>query len=104
MSTTLPPQNVLSFEQQAGITNNILAAFYWISPILNTECGKSEPPDSYKRDGLLAYADGVNWLPNGTGTKGMYRYNSSTSLWVSIEAVVDVTFDDARRLSFFGGA
>jgi hypothetical protein len=56
------------------------SALVFISPMINPELGKAEPPDEYKRNGMLAYADGTNWNP-GSG-KGFYRYD--TDAWVYI--------------------
>lgn len=43
------------------------------------DCGKAEPPAQLKRDGFLAFADGVNWNP-GAG-RGFYVWNASSSQW-----------------------
>lgn len=73
----------ISETQFKEFVNRIASALYWISPVLNKSLGQAEPPTAYKRDGALAYADGTSWNPNGTG-KGLYRYNSATSLWVLV--------------------
>ena len=35
------------------------------------------------RQGMIRYADGTNWQPNGSGTEGIYFYNSSGT-WVKL--------------------
>ena len=35
----------------------------WILPAINPDLGKIEPPDRYKRTGLVAWADGSTWDP-----------------------------------------
>jgi len=64
------------------VMNKVLGTLIWISPLINEKLGQSAPPSDYLRDGMLAYADGVNWNPLGTGNKGIYRYNTTTSAWV----------------------
>ena len=32
------------------------------------------------RNGMVVFADGTDWKPNGTGTRGVYRYDAGT--WV----------------------
>ena len=54
----------------------------WLSPSANPNLGKIEPLAEFKRDGLLAYADGSNWNP-GSG-KGYYRYRLSDTTWVFV--------------------
>lgn len=66
------------------VMNNVLSTLIWISPLLNDKLGQSAPPADYLRDGMLAYADGVNWDPLVTGNKGIYRYNASTVAWVYV--------------------
>lgn len=78
--TRLPAKDVLSYEESSGLINKCLDSLLWLSPLINEKVGHIEPPADYKRDGLLAYADGTNWNP-GSG-KGVYRYNSTTSTWV----------------------
>lgn len=63
--------------------NQLIESNIWISPILNSRLGKGELPDEYKRDGLLAYADGTDWNPGNRG-KGLYRYDSITSDWIKV--------------------
>jgi len=54
----------------------------WIDPLHNPDCGKKEPPAQYRKDGLLAYANGTDWNP-GSG-KGYYRWNVTGSVWVYV--------------------
>lgn len=54
-------------------------ALYWLSPLVNPNAGKIEPPVRAKRTGLLALADGTNWNPGGLGF-GLYLWNGSS--WV----------------------
>lgn len=82
MATTL--EGVLNkFEALQRDVYLMKEAMKWISPIVNKDCGKVAPQAEYLYDGLEAYANGVDWNPNGTG-KGMYRYNTTTSLWVLV--------------------
>lgn len=60
----------------------LLSILKWSNPILWPNCGKAEPPDNLKRDGMLVFADGVNWDP-GQG-KGYYYWDAATSAWVKI--------------------
>ncbi len=59
---------------------DLFGSLKWANPIIWPNCGKSEPPDNLKRDGMLAFADGVNWNP-GQG-KGFYYWDTVTSAWV----------------------
>ena len=52
--------------------------FRWTDPYYKY-FGKSTPPS---KTGLIAYADGVNWKPNGTGAAGYWYYNGST--WIKL--------------------
>ena len=72
---------LLKFEALQRDVYLMKEAMKWISPIVNKDCGKVAPAAEYLYDGLLAYANGTDWNPNGTG-KCMYRYNTTTSLWV----------------------
>lgn len=82
MATTL--EDVLNkFEALQRDVYLMKEAMKWISPIVNKDCGKVAPAAEYLYDGLEAYANGTDWNPNATG-KGMYRYNTTTSLWVLI--------------------
>ncbi|MEW6096565.1 MAG: hypothetical protein AB1567_08575 [bacterium] len=75
-------EDLLTKKDIALAVNKIYQALAYISPILNLNLGQVEPTTDYKRDGILAYADGVNFNP-GSG-KGLYRYDSSTSSWVFV--------------------
>lgn len=33
-------------------------------------------------DGMIVYADGTNWNPDGTSGRGMYRYDEISAAWV----------------------
>lgn len=83
MATTI--EEVLSkFDALQKDVYRMKETLKWISPIVNNDCGKVVPNAEYLRDGILAYANGVDWLPNGSGAKGLWRYNTATSLWVSL--------------------
>lgn len=60
----------------------------WLLPSANPQLGRIEPLSEYKRDGLIAFADGINWNP-GSG-KGYYWYNASVPAWFLISAVQTV--------------
>lgn len=62
--------------------NEIIDNIRWLIP-LDSTFGSAEPAARYRKDGRLAYADGTNWNPNTDG-KGLYRYNTATSLWVKV--------------------
>jgi len=62
--------------------DDILAALKWQNPIISSDCGKAEPPDNLKRDGMLVFADGVNWDP-GAG-RGFYVWNATSEQWEKI--------------------
>lgn len=82
---TLPPnQNTVltSVELHVKI-NQIYQTLMWTSPLLNPKCGQVEPPTEFRRDGLLAFADGTNWNPGGGG-EGLYRYESGAATWVKV--------------------
>lgn len=36
------------------------------------------------RDGMILYADGSNWKPNGAGGKGIWYYRLDTTTWVQL--------------------
>ena len=79
----LPPeQKGFQWQELAETINRMFGVLVWISPILNPELGKVEPPAEYLRDNMLAMADGSDWNP-GSG-KGLYRYDTDTSSWVYI--------------------
>lgn len=72
----------------------LLSILKWSNPILWPECGKAEPPEQLKRDGFLAFADGVNWDP-GAG-RGFYVWNATSEQWEKIgttEKVSDSKFN-----------
>ena len=75
---------LLKFEALQRDVYLMKEAMKWISPIVNKDCGKVAPAAEYLYDGLIAYADGevTGWKPNGSGAKGLWRYNTTTSLWV----------------------
>ena len=72
---------LLSFAEQALIINEMIEILQRIDPFANSDLGKIAPAD--KLDGMPAYANGTDWNPNATG-KGLYRWDSTTSLWVLI--------------------
>lgn len=79
----LPINSALEDYSRTAITiNELIDSLWWIDPLINPDCGKVEPPATYRKDGKLAYADGVSWNP-GSG-KGLYRYNGDTSSWVFV--------------------
>jgi hypothetical protein len=59
---------------------NVVSALYWVLPELNAQAGKQEPRPIV--DGMLAYADGVNWNP-GFG-RGIFKRVSGA--WVLLDA------------------
>lgn len=74
-------EGIFKWRDIATSINLILDTLYWISPLLNKNCGTIEPPAQYQRYGLIAYADGSNWDPgDGEG----YYYFSSGDSWVQI--------------------
>lgn len=32
-------------------------------------------------NGMVVFADGTDWKPDGTGGRGMYRYDTATTVW-----------------------
>lgn len=74
----------------------------WVLPAINPNLGQVEPPARYKRDGLIAWADGVNWNPNSQG-KGYYRYDLATTAWVKLLEPDDTftTLVDADKVDTF---
>lgn len=64
--------------------NELIIVLQYIDPIISNRCGQAAPPASMLRDGKLAYADGVNWKPNGTGAKGLWRYNTTGTAWIFV--------------------
>lgn len=72
-----------------------LGDLVWLLPSANPNIGKIEPLAEFKRDGLLAYADGTNWNP-GKG-KGYYRYDLATTSWVLASNIAGLT---ATRVVF----
>lgn len=62
--------------------SDIYESLKWANPVIWPNCGKAEPPARLKRDGFLAYADGVNWDP-GDG-KGIYQWDGTSQSWVKI--------------------
>lgn len=67
--------------EENAVINKALRTLFWISPLLNADLGKVEPPAEEKRKGLFAFANGVDWNPGGTG-EGLYRYTGSA--WVLV--------------------
>jgi hypothetical protein len=49
----------------------------WIDPLHDPKCGQKEPPTVYRKQGLLAFADGVNWDPG----YGIGHYWWDGALW-----------------------
>lgn len=81
----LPVSKSLEDYSKTAITiNEIIDSLWWIDPLINPNCGTVEPPSNYRKDGKLAYADGASWKPNGTGDKGLYRWDAATSSWVKV--------------------
>ena len=81
-----PYSDILPYTQKADIVNRIVDSIFWISPILNPDCGEVAPWAQYLRDGMLAYTDGTNWNPLGDGIKRLVYYDESTSAWVALGA------------------
>jgi len=64
--------------------NQLFSQLEYIMPGINSGFGQVEPKAEYKRDGFLAFADGDLWKPNGSGTKGLWYWNATSSLWVQL--------------------
>lgn len=75
-------KNLENYFRTANSINAILDTLWWISPLINPDCGKIEPHEQYLVDGLLAFSDGTNW-DAGSG-KGFYYYDLGTTSWVKI--------------------
>lgn len=71
----------LGSSEEIETLNNALKDLYWISPALNENLGKVEPSEDQRRDGLVAFADGTNWKPNGSGDRGTWRWNATSKIW-----------------------
>jgi hypothetical protein len=70
-------------DQEREILNRALETIKWISPLANlSNLGEVEPPAAYLRDGMLAFADGINWNPGWGG--GLYRYSVSEAHWLPV--------------------
>ena len=80
--SNLPISNVTTAEI-ATIVNDLVNSLSWILPTINPDAGKYEPPSEYRRNGFIAFANGTDWDPLGTGA-GLYRYDTSTSAWVKV--------------------
>ena len=64
------------------LMGKLLDSLMWLSPIVNPSVGQVEPTAKYRRQGMLAYADGTNWNP-GSGGEGIYYYNAAGS-WTKL--------------------
>lgn len=73
-------ENLLTKKDIAISLNEIMQSLWFILPTINPDLGAIEPPAAFLREGLQAYADGVNWDP-GSG-KGLYRRDGSA--WTKI--------------------
>lgn len=82
MKTKLPTQPSLGYEEITDLLNRALASIVWISPVVNPKVGMVEPGPEYRRDGHIAYANGVDWNPAGDGTKGYFCWQDGG--WVSL--------------------
>lgn len=64
----------------------LVTEFAKISAVINLlalgHLEKTTVTPAKPRDGDIRYADGVNWLPNGTGGVGVYYFKGATSTWV----------------------
>jgi hypothetical protein len=72
-------------EYFARLDNQYEQVSRWTDPT-HPDMGKVEPPTNVRRDGLLAYANGLvlGWQPNGVGAKGLWRWDSGSGLWVFV--------------------
>ena len=75
-------EGIFKYIDRAKSVNELMDSLVWILPVLNPNCGKTEPPAAFRRDGFLAYANGSDWDP-GSG-KGYYYYDADTPAWVQI--------------------
>lgn len=58
-----PTKQINTYGQDADFFNKVASALYWISPMLNRQLGRFEPPDDQKVAGLLAMFDPDYWNP-----------------------------------------
>lgn len=72
-------------DEQNMIVNTIVKSVIYTSPIINKYLGQVEPLAEYLRDGMFAYADGVNWNPSGG--KGFYRYDTASASWLPVSVM-----------------
>lgn len=86
-SPFFPPKDIFTYEQKKEFIKNCYNTLYYISPFLNDNFGKSEPPVEYKKVGFLAKADGVNWNPflggSLSGTSGWFWWNGTE--WLKLQ-------------------
>jgi hypothetical protein len=71
----MPTADNIPWQQKADIINSVYRAVMWVSPLLNADCGKIEPPAEFKIAGMLAYSDGTNW-DAGSG-QGLYLWTGA---------------------------
>ena len=75
-------------EEERTLLNRFFDALKFKSPIVNPDrLGQAEPPAAFLRDGMVAYADGINWSPGG-GKVGFYRYDTTLATWLPYVAEV----------------
>lgn len=55
---------------------------WWTCRAINPDVGTVEPDPKYA--GLLAYADGTNWKPNGSGSEGYWYWSENLAVWVKL--------------------
>jgi hypothetical protein len=75
-------RKILDPQQMSIAFNEVLFNLKYIAPIDIDSFGKIEPSARERIDGKLAYANGVEWNPDGMGTKGYYRWNGAA--WVFV--------------------
>lgn len=72
-------EGIYKYSNIAIAINELYDSLFWIMPTINPDCGKVEPPAEFLRDGMLAYANHVDWAPGAQ--KGIFRYNLNTTTW-----------------------
>jgi hypothetical protein len=79
----LPLDKSLTENQEKTILNVLFDAFNFFNPFVNNgpSFGEAPPPDAWKVEGMVAFADGTNWSPGGGG-EGWYRYDATLDEWM----------------------
>lgn len=91
--------DVLSDAQRSVIINQLNDSVSYLSPIINqNDLGAVQPASHFRRDGLIAYADGSDWNPSSLG-KGFYRHEitGATGTWTAMEYTHPSDFSDLNH-------